>query len=955
MSPRLGRKSKRLRSSNSGCLTGSQIKMKKARNNPKLNSHLDSVRQQLASESLDNRVLAQVSNQLTEISFASDDSTGDAVRRGAELLAVVSELAATWDASTRDDPTDRSELINFLQDGVMVLDDAINTGECEEEILSFIDLANENWSDYLSLFDESRFVDNAREIEWETSGAQDNNSQDEIPDSGQIAMMLQALSGGGDDDAKGQQSLNEDADLELPKTSKASSSLKAANGFIPLPPKGTDVSAARGLANDPEMLEAYLDDALRCVASMEQASMQVEQDASDHEPVRQFCRELHTLKGASATVGLAELAAYLHDLESSLESIFENQTVTADAEQLFAAVDQVRSLVESLQPSSEIVTVSDSSVASVAGPANEFSSFASTDDASIRIRASKLDRLMDMLAELVVLRNHQESDIADFDELNEELTRCSARISVTNERGNLTLADEAIFSHSTELGQPSAVLSEVSKDIAAVSQGLRDLQKPISQNSVSITRFIRDFRQELMQLRRVPVSGMFTRLQRAARDAAKSETKKVRIELIGENAGLEQEIQERLFESLLHVVRNSVSHGIESEKERIKLGKDSVGTITLEATSNAQLLIIEVRDDGGGIDYEAVRKRATEKGLIAAGHDASQSELGKLIFHPGFSTRETASAVSGRGVGMDIVATTIGQLKGRIEVDSERKLGTTIRILIPLKSGIEHVMVFRSGQQLFALPMEAVSSVKRETNKNGVSIAQLFGTESQPANDKGEVLHIRRSNLQRSPSKKTLALLVDELLGPEEVVVRKLPNLLRQHPFFDGVTLSGSGKKVLLLDAEQFADHCEHAQADDSDSIASGQADLDRRVALVVDDSLTARRALSKALRQFGFHVTEAGDGQQALELLRNQTFDLVMTDLDMPRMGGLELLSDMQSGNYCDAPKIVVSSRNEQTFKDQALEVGADEYITKPISKASIEQLLVSLELSDSVEGQSR
>ncbi len=924
------------------------MKKTKKKSKPTSNNRLDSVREKLSAESVDGPELIAVSNQLSKISCGDEETLCETFRRGAKLLAVVSELAANWDEAAGDNATDRGELIAFLQDGVMVLDDALSTGQCEQEIQELIELANDNWSDYLSLFDDTGFGSESNPTDWQA--VDPSGSQEDIPDSGQIAMMLQALSGDAENDTPSPKN-----EASKPAAKQTSLEKNSAKDFIPQPPAGADVAAAQALADDPEMLEAYLDDALRCVASMEQASMQVEQDPSDREPIQQFCRELHTLKGASATVGLAELAAYLHDLESSLESIFDDETADVDDDQLFAAVDQVRSLVESLQPQPNNAPATGDSPNSISQPSQDYSGFAATDDASIRIRASKLDRLMDMLAELVVLRNHQESDVSDFDELNEELTRCSARISVANDRGQAELSTDSSPLHALELGQSSVVLSEVSKDIAAVSQGLRDLQKPIAQNSASISHFIRDFRQELMQLRRVPVSSMFTRLQRAARDAAKSEDKKVRVELIGENAGLEQEIQERLYESLLHVVRNSVSHGIELESQRVKLGKDSIGTITLEATSNAQLLIIEVRDDGGGIDFDAVRKRATEKGLIAAGQEMNQNQLGKLIFHPGFSTRETASAVSGRGVGMDIVATTIGQLKGRIEVDSERKLGTTIRILIPLKSGIEHVMVFRSGQQLFALPMQAVSSAKRETTKNGIAMAQLFGTEHKPAGDSGQILQIRRSRLQPNAANKTLDLVVDELLGPEEVVVRKLPNLLRQHPFFDGITLSGSGKKVLLLDAERLADHCETVQAAECDPVEANESDSDQKVALVVDDSLTARRALSKVLRKFGFHVTEAGDGEKAVELLRKQTFDVVLTDLDMPRMGGLELLSDMQSGNYCDAPKIVVSSRNEQTFKEQALEAGADEYITKPISNASIEQLLVSLELADSAKGQTQ
>lgn len=943
-------------------------------NNKTLTERLGNLRQQLAGERQDRGSLVAIADEFSKLGQDAGKTSQDIVQQGAELLGLVSELAANWDSADQE-ASSRKQLISFLGDGVAVLDHAIETGDGEENINALMDMAKETWPDYLAVSGDAQFGD--------SSFANDGWGDDEVvdedlptPDSNQIAMMLSALSG----DAEGG---DEGASLEEPAEAKAApdttskvkesrqtpaTSVATEPDFIARPTQGSDDAAAAHLADDPEMLEAYLDDALRCVASMEQAAMAIEENGQDREPVRQFCRELHTLKGASATVSLSELAAYLHDLETNLESLFANEQEQVDADRLFVAVDQVRTMIGELQPAEtkgEVTPVSSNSPASAPQQASprlpkELTNFAGNDDASIRIRASQLDRLMDMLAELVVLRNRQESDVHEFNELNEELTRCSTRVSVADDAAQLQQAmlenDVLVDLEMLQNSQTSAVMSEVAKDISAVSRGLRDLQKPIIQNNVSISRFIRDFRQELMQLRRVPMMGLFSRLQRAARDAAKTEGKQVRVQLAGQNVGLEQEIQERLFESLLHVVRNSVSHGIEVESERIKAGKDTVGTIKLEASSNAQLLIIDVHDDGAGIDYPAVRKRATEKGLLLPGQEASEALLGKLIFHPGFSTKQTATAVSGRGVGMDIVANTIEQLKGRIEVDSVRGRGTHIRILIPLKSGIEHVMVFRAGEQLFALPMQAVSSAKRANGRNAVPVSTVFGLDARAADGAGDVLHVRRANTAGDTiaGANNLALQVDELIGPEEVVVRKLPNLLLRHPLFSGVTLSGSGKKVLLLDAEQFAAHCEQSVDPNADSsvLLEAGGTTDQKRALVVDDSLTARRALSKMMQAKGYQVIEAGDGIKAIEILRKQQFDLVLTDLDMPKVGGLELLLDIQSGNYSSATKVVVSSRNEQTFREQATEAGADDYITKPITEKSVEQLLDKLTQSVTLEG---
>lgn len=930
---------------------------------------LNSIGQRLSNTPQDENELREIALDLSRIGDEARDASLPDLDRGADLVGRILELAAD-SHGFGSDAVSLDELVSFATESLPALNiaaQAESDSTCTE-IDSLVNSAQDRWNEYLG-FAESDEIDHSgwdetTDFEAPEEPCDHDEATEPVSPGNQIELMLAAISDSNDPASVAAPDPEPASLAQQPVTQPPQSQPQPEPAAdVPVNSSASDSSAKNELLNDRELLEAYLDDAVRCVSSMEKAALAVEDDPEDRDSIQLFLRELHTLKGASATVGLSDLASYVHDLESSLETTFNDESSEFEVEVLLTAVDRVRTEISSLEqahapaeslPSSGIqpISIPDSSPAKT-----DFGSLAFSDDTSIRIRAAKLDRLMDMLAELVVLRNRRESHVSEFNVFNEELARCASRLSFAEEQSKIELSCETgnLDPFSTN---SSSTFSEVAKDITAVSQGMRELQKPVTHDNASISRFIRDFRQELMQLRRIPVSGLFSRLQRAARDAARTEGKQVQVKLIGEQAGLEQEIQEKLFESLLHVVRNSVSHGIEQESKRIKAGKPAVGTITLEASSSAQLLIIEVRDDGNGLDHDAVRKRALEKGLISPEHRPTKDQLARLIFHPGFSTREQASEVSGRGVGMDIVAKTIEQLHGRIEIDSVDRQGTTIRLLIPLRTGIEHVMVFRLDGQLFAIPMQSVTAAKSnaqsEKNMARLTLSSAFSSNRKNKSRSTDVLYLKRNhslanrNSHFGASKK-LALAVDELVGPEEVVVRGLPNLLKNHPLFCGVTLSGSGEKVLLLDSERVLDFCDQNDLSQTQDLNGEETDRSENKlhALVVDDSLTARKVLCKILHKKGFATVEAGDGIDAIERLHKEKFDLVFTDLDMPRFGGLELLADIQSGRYCDAPVVVVSGRGEEAFRIKAMEVGAVDFLTKPVSEIAITQLLDNLQLS--------
>ncbi len=907
-----------------------------------------------------------VESELDSIAVSCAEADQFELAELSNIFSGLIKLAGYCQTDDTQSELDGQSMLGFVKSHLdCLLDHIEGTKDEPQAIAEVIGQAQSQWGDSLELVSDqfsSQEEDGAEPAVESSDFEPEPESPSGEPATEQIDLMLSVL--------EQQTAVSTPENPATPDTSAAAEQIAQTddsaeqadrNHFEPrsagsgAPASPASLSVSKELQEDVGLRDAYLDDANRCLASMEHVALD---DSSDHQQrIILFCRELHTLKGASASVGLGELAAYLHELEEWLGEIHQKTPESIDEENLLSAIDSVRKQVGLVQPKdSQPNQANDASSSSQQSPLGTSLS----GDSSVRVRASQLDKLMDMLAELVVIRNRRETQVNDLNQVNEEIGRCFSRLRQFNDRQfevarsmpNGKSARTRNGNGSLALGfEPTSsnAIAEVSRDLAEISRSLAEVYKPIAEENQALSHFIRQFRQELMQLRRLPVSGLFGRLNRAARDAARAENKKIQLKFEGEDTGLEQSVQEKLFEPLLHMVRNSVSHGIEDAEVRSRNGKSEVGTVTLRAGATASLLAITVSDDGRGLDYAALRRRGFERGLLAQNRRPSRQELAKLIFHPGFSTRDEASEVSGRGIGMDVVATTIDRLHGRIEVDSQTGSGTTIRVLIPLTTGIEHAMVFRSAGKLFALPMRSIAGAAKglheQPDKQLASFASLMGLGNG----------IARSTQQTLMLDGQLGFRVDEVLGPEEVVVRALPALLQRHPMFAGVVLSGSGETVLLLNADRMAQLCQ-TNADPSETdphetdLPAVAVKSDRAASvLIVDDSLSARRSLAKRLRGRGFEVVEANDGLDALGYLQSDQFEAVFTDLDMPRMGGLELLSEINQNESIKASVIVVSSRCQDDVWQRASENGAKAYLNKPVSEDSLAETLDQLNLAKS------
>ncbi len=850
------------------------------------------------------------------------------------------------------------EIMEFIDGQMPVLVEA--SVPATEWLVEIRQLAHELWGEALELFGQG----NAESFESLSGFAEastiDNGSEPAENASQQIDLVLALLHGTSD--------VAEPAEISSSSSGKSGQTETSFNNKSPVPGERpqppTQWTVPDELGNCQNLCEAFLDDAHRCLGEMESVALESGSAATDQDRSRAFCRQLHTMKGAAASVGLEVLASYLHEVEEWLDHSVTNGKQSIKNEMLLAAVDSVRQQIAVLEVRNEAEPQSGTPAQATADltlpksvPAASRPSSGSSGDQSIRVRAQQLDRLMDMLAELVAMRNRREVCGSDMKRLGDELGRCSNRLRRLGEES--FSVPRANRSRTAQSNQPTVLqlnaeptgkssLDEVATDISTITRELNEKFRPLADENAALTQFIRHFRQELMQLQRLPVSGLFQRLKRAIYDAARLENKQVEIRLEGEDTGLEQSMQERLFEPLLHMVRNSVSHGIETPDLRTANRKSATGTVTLTAHASASMLTIVVADDGRGLDYDALRRTGFERGLLTPGINATKRQLAKLIFHPGFSTRETASQVSGRGVGMDVVATTIDRLQGRIEVDSQPNNGTSIRISIPLTTGIEHVMVYRAGGQLFALPMRSIEAANRTSDRQVkmVNFARSIGSRDGSAATTG------CESLLLDPE---VGILVDEIVGPDEAVVRPLPELLRRHPLVSGVVLSAQGEMVLLLNAERTREWCwRHASLPNEQSaeMTAESAEIHnqddtgqpRLRALIVDDSLSARMSMKRKLVQRGFDVAEAGDGQAALACIRTNQFDLVITDLDMPRMNGFDLLGEITRGNFREMTTVVSSSRAKADVWQRIQEQGAAGYLPKPVSSFALDEILRSI-----------
>ncbi|QOP45202.1 hybrid sensor histidine kinase/response regulator [Sulfurimonas paralvinellae] len=497
-------------------------------------------------------------------------------------------------------------------------------------------------------------------------------------------------------------------------------------------------------------------------------------------------------------------------------------------------------------------------------------------------------------------------------------------------------------------------LIKINDDVEERYEGeefLEELNQVVSIVSLVTT----DLQIAVMKTRMLPIGKVFNKFPRMIRDLSRELNKKIELVISGEETELDKSIVEEIGDPLVHIIRNSCDHGIESPDERLAKGKPETGTIALKAYNEGNQIVIQIDDDGKGLDPEMLKNKSLEKGIITEKEADSMSdkEAYALIFKPGFSTAAAVTNVSGRGVGMDVVKTNIEKLNGIIDIDSEVGKGTSIKLKIPLTLAIIQALLVGVQEEHYAIPLASVLETVRISKdeiytvegKNVmrlrddvlslVHIGDIF--EVERILDASEHAYVVVLGLGTSK----LGLIVDTLVGQEEIVIKSLGDYLKGIEGIAGATIRGDGGVTLIVDVVALMNMAKDVKASAVSEGSEGSASNEKTKAsdytvMIVDDSKTDRTIMRKALEPMGVTLVEASDGQEALGILKSgdYNFDAMLIDIEMPRMDGYTLANEIKKYNrYKNLPLIAVTSRTSKADRMRGVESGMVEYITKPYS----------------------
>lgn len=558
---------------------------------------------------------------------------------------------------------------------------------------------------------------------------------------------------------------------------------------------------------------------------------------------------------------------------------------------------------------------------------------------TMRVEPAKLDALLAMAGELVVSTTRAtrgKSDLQVLRELREEWSR-----SATDSRRVLREVTVESGSHSRAVRELERIVARDAERMEALGRLVEKLT--VASNDLDrLGTVVGEMEASIRAVRLLPLSTVFSVFPRAVRDLSRASGKAVRLLLEGGETHADKRILEALKDPLMHLVRNSVDHGIELTQERSTTIKPATATVKLRGYQTSHSVVVEVEDDGRGLNAEAIRRSALRKGLKTEAELAALStrEVYELIFEPGFSTRSQVNELSGRGVGLDVVRSNVQRLRGTVEVESRPGEGCLFRLSLPVTLATTRVLLVQVGEQTYAIPIESVRGIHlvtpndiyrfrgRETvswNGRPTSIARL----SEILNLPSETSNADRPSLILESGEESVGVLVDVLLEEQEIILKPLGALSERLPHLAGATILETGEVCLVLNSAEIVRSATRHNA----SLPPVQiefAPTPKRV-LLVEDSITTRTQEKRILEGAGYEVVTAVDGVDGWNKFTEDSFDAVVTDIEMPRMTGLALTARIrQDAQYSDMPIILVTSLSSEEDRARGADVGANAYIVK-------------------------
>ena len=771
-----------------------------------------------------------------------------------------------------------------------------------------------------------------------------------------------------------------------------------------------------------EIMEDFLIEAFELIEQIDHDLVELEANPEDLELLNRIFRVAHTVKGSSSFLNFDVLTELTHHMEDVLNKARKGELkITPDImDVVLESVDMMKGLLESIRDNGSdaaagidiknicvrLTQISEGEAPSAAAeapaapapePVKEPEPVAPAEEAAPEVSDAELSKLSDSEVEAEIerlLKVRKAEDQARraskgiAPKSPEEIAPAAsaapapaAKPAPSRERD----ADKKVpaASSSSAVAQEQTIRVEVKRldhlmnligelvlgknrllkiydDVEERYEGEKFLEE-LNQVVSSLSLVTTDIQLAVMKTRMLPIAKVFNKFPRMIRDLSRDLGKQIDLEISGEETELDKSIVEEIGDPLVHIIRNSCDHGIEDPETRKAMGKPEKGLVQLKAYNEGNHIVVEIVDDGKGLDADMLKAKSIEKGIITEREaDAmSEKEAFGLIFKPGFSTAAKVTNVSGRGVGMDVVKTNIEKLNGIIDIESEVGKGTVMKLKIPLTLAIIQSLLVGTQEEFYAIPLASVLETVRVPiddiytidGKNVlrlrdevlslVRLSDVFGVNK--VFDGGDQTYVVIIGVAEAK----LGIIVDTLVGQEEIVIKSMGDYLQNIPGIAGATIRGDGRVTLIIDVgammEMAKDIKVNIRAEMEDSTKAKEKPSDYKV-LIVDDSKMDRTIMQKSLEPIGVTIIEATNGVEALNIIKSgeHAFDAVLIDIEMPRMDGYTLAGEIRKySKYRTLPLIAVTSRTSKTDRLRGVEVGMTEYITKPYSSEYLENVV--------------
>jgi len=704
---------------------------------------------------------------------------------------------------------------------------------------------------------------------------------------------------------------------------------------------------------------------------------------NDEPQIQSLRRLLHTMKGSSRMVGAMRIGEISHEMEDRVLAAAKLKDQPGYFDALESDFDRIMVLIEELrsgkvEPPPTNMGRRATDIQGAAEPALPGSLLeAGTERILIgnmlRVRSEVVDRMVNEASEISVSRLHMETELRTFKEGLMDLSASVSRLrqqvreveiqAESQMQAHVSLSkdgsesfDPLEFDRFTRLQELTRFMNESVHDVQTVQQSLLKNLDEVSFAMGEQARTNRELQQSLMNVRMVPFNSIADRLYRIVRQTGKEINKRANLELQGANVELDRSVLEKMTAPFEHLLRNAMVHGLEDLQQRALNGKNPIGEISLSVHQESNEVVFDLSDDGSGLNFNAIREKAVSKGMLDVNEIVSEEQLAELIFSTGFSTAQQITEIAGRGIGMDVVRSEIAALGGRIDVSTQKGIGTHFIIHLPLTLAVMQTLRVRSGDVIYAIPstmVEQINQVKssdmealhqrKQVDWRGRAyplyyLAHLLGdTERVLENHPRNPVLLLRSGDQR------LALHVDELIGNQESVVKNIGPQLARLAGISGATVLGNGKVVLILNPALLALRISGgvkpavaAVEEVETKVAEAKPGVKplhvQPLVMVVDDSLTVRKVTTRMLTRAGYQVVTAKDGVDALEQLEQVTPHVMLLDIEMPRMDGFALARQLRHDPKWESlPIIMITSRTADKHREYAKQLGIDTYLGKP------------------------